>query len=419
MATNQLDLRPAWAPDLSGPPLKKEAKIKSLPLTGIRFFLALLVVLFHQAGPGTYLNAIRARIPTILDNIIRTGYLAVGVFFVLSGFVLAYNYPLNRSWSKPEWIRFGIARFSRIYPVYCVGLILISPFVGLPLLKHLATVNVGKEIGIILLNAGLLQAWIPATALYWNGPGWSLSNEAFFYLCFPLAGFALWRLADMRHLMGATTLLWVLAVAPAIVAVALPLAGFGDVPANGGHATADPFWTTLLEFNPLLRFPEFCIGIATARAYRTLAKRAGGWWVGRGHYLYLPAILVEVIVISFAGTIPFPLIHNGLLTPLHALAILGMALEGGWLARILSGEPFQFLGGASYSMYILAHPIACWTTVFFTKFSPRAANGPLELLVNISAVIGLASLLFKTIEEPANRLLKKGLAVRLIPAGNR
>ena len=52
-------------------------------LTGLRFFLAIWVVLFHL-GPSF-------DIP-IVNEICDKGYWGVDVFFVLSGFIIALNY---------------------------------------------------------------------------------------------------------------------------------------------------------------------------------------------------------------------------------------------------------------------------------------------------------------------------------------
>lgn len=67
-------------------------------LTGLRFVLALWVILDHLTGPGMMLEASARDLPPVLYALIRGGYLAVTTFFVLSGFVLA------RSYAAMEWI---------------------------------------------------------------------------------------------------------------------------------------------------------------------------------------------------------------------------------------------------------------------------------------------------------------------------
>jgi peptidoglycan/LPS O-acetylase OafA/YrhL len=113
------------------------------------------------------------------------------------------------------------------------------------------------------------------------------------------------------------------------------------------------------------------------------------------------------MVIARCNSLPYPLLHNGLLAPLHSLVILGFALGGGILSRLLSLRPLVFLGNSSYAMYILHMPTATWMEiiarrVFFTKLSGFA-----DVVLYLLIVICLSAIVFKFIEEPANRVLKK------------
>ncbi len=106
-----------------------EGKNAQLPaLTGLRFVLALWVVLHHLTGKGMMLEPWAASLPAEVRAIIRGGYLAVSTFFVLSGFVLALSYRQN-SWTRTSLIRYGVARLARVYPNYLLSLLIISPFI--------------------------------------------------------------------------------------------------------------------------------------------------------------------------------------------------------------------------------------------------------------------------------------------------
>src|SRR5580704_7306778 len=58
-------------------------------LTGLRFFLALWVILHHLTGKGMMLEQWESQLPHAAQSLLRSGYLAVQTFFILSGFVLA------------------------------------------------------------------------------------------------------------------------------------------------------------------------------------------------------------------------------------------------------------------------------------------------------------------------------------------
>jgi len=348
-----------------------------LPLTGIRFFLALWVICFHQAQPNGYLREALARLPNVIGDCFQTGYMAVGVFFILSGFVLSYSYDLAGAWPPSRLAQFAVARFARIYPVYCLGLVIVAPMV---ISGHYTGVRVVKDTVVAFLNLTLLQAWIPKLALSWNPPGWSLSGEAFFYCCFPLIGAALWRLSRWRTLAIAAILLW-------IASVIVPLLAFIGLGPEG--ILGNQFWTNLLAFNPLLRLPDFLLGIVLCRVFH----EARGSLEGRGYWLYLPGLVLELVAIAYGGFVPLPL-RSGLFLPIHCLAILGLALDGGSLARLLSTRPIVFLGQVSYSMYILHMPLMMWMN--------RALDKP-TMSVYLVTVIGLSALVFKVRPSRASR----------------
>ena len=384
-------------------------KLQLLPLTGIRFFLALWVVVFHQASSDGYLETWIATLPAVFFCLLRTGYMGVGLFFVLSGFILSYNYPLDQRWQPAQLTRFAVARFARIYPAYCVGLLLFAPFVVFALIKNPSPANVGKEMAVATLNWTLLQSWIPQTALSWNSPGWSLSNEAFFYCCFPFAGVAIWRCSSLKSLLAIGLVIWGASLVAPLAAVSAPIAGFGNVPATSSLPAGDPFWCNLIKFNPLLRLPEFCVGILLGRAYYYYLGSRNTQLLGRGYWLYVPGIFLELVATANGNTLQYPLAHNGLLLPLHSLVILGFALGGGAVAQFLSLRSLVFLGNASYSMYILHFPIEVWMNSIGRHFFHLTLGGVGITLLYVLIVICLSSLVFLFIEEPANRVIKKKL----------
>jgi len=176
-------------------------------LTGLRFFLALWVVVFHlvPATPGLAIAWLPGA-PDAVNCLLRTGYVAVTVFFVLSGFVLAYNYDLGAPWCGKQRRRFAIARFSRVYPAYFAGLLSLIPVAVYRLWRDIPLGEYSFSSGI--LNLLLLQAWSPRHALSWNYPGWSLSCEAFYYAIFPFLGVWLWKARSPRAGAAAIGALW-------------------------------------------------------------------------------------------------------------------------------------------------------------------------------------------------------------------
>ena len=148
------------------------AAIRNPPLpalTGIRTLLALAIILFHFTPPHLGL------LYPIIDN----GYVFVGAFFLISGYVLTYNYADRaKTLSKRE---FWLARFSRLYPVYLLVLI-----ISIGMLKDEWQARPHAEFWQgILLTPFVLQGWSPSVATFWNTVAWTLSSECMLYIAFP------------------------------------------------------------------------------------------------------------------------------------------------------------------------------------------------------------------------------------------
>jgi peptidoglycan/LPS O-acetylase OafA/YrhL len=350
-------------------PTKRPLADSHLPaLTGVRFFLALWVILHHLTSRNMMLEGWARTLPEEVRNFIRGGYLAVGAFFVLSGFVLGRRYDAPR-WTRTSLFNYGLSRFARIYPVYLVSLVLILPLVILDW-KPAWMAN----------YVFLLQGWSDP-GVYWNTPAWSLSCEVFFYLLFPLAVL----LFRARNWPG------VLAVATAACLLTATLRNIGMPEA----------------WKPLLHFSDFLIGVAAADAFALLPR----WPRGKGAWLYLPACAASVAVIARPDILARGLTLNGTLRPLNAIALIGLALGGGALGRFLSHELTVYLGKASYSMYILHIPLL-WYYNFPRDFNhlPAVVNACLYTLL----VIAVSAAVFRWIEEPANSNLRKRFKARAL-----
>ena len=150
-------------------------------LTGLRFVAALHVLLYHavftfsRASVHLPVGPVRA--------LVGSGYVSVGLFFVLSGFVLAYAYTRDGRGEMTATVgRFYRARLARIYPLHLLGLFAALPLFALGSLEnHVDSATVVKEgarqLGICAL---LAQAWIPSHVFDLNGPAWSLSASSHF-----------------------------------------------------------------------------------------------------------------------------------------------------------------------------------------------------------------------------------------------
>jgi peptidoglycan/LPS O-acetylase OafA/YrhL len=325
-------------------------------LTGLRFILALWVILHHLTGPGAELERAAQHLPHPVYAFIRGGYLAVATFFVLSGFVLARSYG-SGEWHPERLRRYAMARFARIYPVYALSLALVVPFM-------IADRTPGKP-GLIVDYGLLLQGWTGHLPVGWNTPAWSLSCEVFFYICFPLALVALIRVHPA-----------VLAVAACLLTRALFLLGVRD------------------EWKPLVHFADFLMGMAASSLYDSLKRSR---WAGSGDWFYLPGAALGAALIAWPEVLPKALDLNTALRPLNAILLVGFALGTGLAARLLASPLSVYLGKASYAMYILHIPVLWWLKRWAPHISPAAY---------VAAVILVSAAVYRYYEEPVSRYLR-------------
>ncbi|MFY9685160.1 MAG: acyltransferase, partial [Pseudolabrys sp.] len=243
-------------------------------LDGLRFMAAMLVAGGHYASIFSQGSA-SGPVTTL------TG-LGMTLFFVLSGFVIHYNYC--GTIPKAGGIRaFAIARFARLYPLYVALFIVDFSYTGL--FDRGACGRAG-EAGHSLALANYLtltQSWYYAVIcksplIYQYGPvavvTWSISVEAFFYVVYVgIAKFIARGQWSARRVIGFSAASYLAVVVylfgcahlqPEIDRAGLSL--FGPV------ATVDASYDTsllrwLFYFNPAARLGEFFLGMGAAHLF--------------------------------------------------------------------------------------------------------------------------------------------------------
>lgn len=133
----------------------------------LRGFAALSIMLHHYSSWSD--------VSTIFDNLLdKLGYYGVEVFYVLSGYTLAFVYLKQGLKTKKSVLKFYIKRVFRIFPLLW--------------LVSLVTILLEKEVPsleIMLVNlTGVFSVY--KIDSYIAVGAWSIGNEIFFYLCFPI-----------------------------------------------------------------------------------------------------------------------------------------------------------------------------------------------------------------------------------------
>jgi peptidoglycan/LPS O-acetylase OafA/YrhL len=339
-------------------------------LTTLRFPAAMAIVLFHFL------------VYTPCPRWVWEGFNAgVSFFYVLSGFILYYNYVdlTDRGF-------FWIARFARIWPVHLFSLALafgLLPFVALD----------GHASWEITLPANifLLHAWIPfqGSALGYNGVSWSLSVEAFFYACFP------WLLRLMKS-RGAAPLLTVsLVVAFAIVCLSTIL-----VPR---------YALFVWPFNPLTRLFEFVLGMAACRWWirERAASPSGRGWTGLelSSLAVSGALVIGAPVVIHAVDAANPVgywMGSEISAVAFAATIWIFAHQDGLISRALSGRVCEWMGEISFALYMCHQILLRW-------LDPKPMTDPwvaTEFFIPYAvASLALSAAIFHLVETPVRRAI--------------
>lgn len=352
-------------------------------LTSLRGIAACAVVAMHFSST-MQLDCI-ATIPSLAPH----GYLAVDMFFVLSGFIMAYTYlasfqKMNR---RHAYRAFIAKRVARIMPlnVTLVALIIIIGLILTWIFKYnpLFETRPHHALEDFFTNALLLPGIGIGNSVDW--PSWSIGTEFVAYLFFPAL---IWIAFDHN---------WKISLGVAIFSIlALLSICLGNVSLNPDGFHAQHIFPT----RDMIRcISEFILGLL---AYRLFLSGLFRKFLKNDAFTLMLVSLVAVFIFfrlgDFFAILLFPMI------------VLALALNQDRVARVMETPILYFLGLISFSLYLVHDPFRAPILDFIRYLHPAPLTPVLALSAAALSTIMMilpASAAYWLIERPGRTFVRR------------
>ena len=307
----------------------------SLYLDAVRFLAALVVFASHMG----YYRFTHGNMQWIRD--LNLGSDAVVVFFVLSGFVIAYTtFARNRGPGA-----YAEARLARLYSVIIPALVLTFALdtLGTRFEPHAYEgwwYNGEDQFGqIFRMLTFMTQVWSDNIRVGSNGPFWSVAYEAWYYAGFGVAVFCRGRTRML--LLG----LMALVVGPRVLLLA-PCWLLGVLlqqAVHHGHAARlSPVTGWILTLGPWILYA----GALVLDVPGTLTVET---------YILLGQVASPYDVLGFSDEFLWNFLIAALIS-LHFLGVYRLARQADWIGPRAEAA-IRWCAGATFSLYLFHYPI--------------------------------------------------------------
>jgi mycarose O-acyltransferase len=362
-----------------------------------RFFAALLVVLHHVASGWPH--------STFLYNVYIIGDIGVSFFFMLSGFVLMFNYRQGISYKE-----FILRRIIRIFPIHiiCTTIAILSyHFFKFSLAGYIDSGTIFEKI----CNYLLIHAWLP---LQWsdkfsylaqtlNGVSWTLSCELFFYLLAPFIFKYLLKL-DLKSLI----IVFLILLSITLYILVLSLNFFSEI------------FIYFLKITPYIRICEFifgsiCAGILKLLIIKNQNSNSIHFKTERLSRLIVIIFLFAIIsyiccYIFLYGYLIADFFQVYIFVPSFISIVFSLAYYDYYNKsyKIFSNKVLLSLGDSSFILYMI-HALFLGYFVYkikTTNFFNLLPSNEIITLIYLVIVVSMALVIYKYIDSNIQRKLK-------------
>lgn len=342
-------------------------------LAGLRGICAWWVVIYHS------LNLMGDSLPRPVTGFLVHGYLAVDLFFLLSGFVIFLGYHVSLSRDFPQSIRkFYWHRFTRIYPLHFVMLgAYLALFIAFYFFSSSGSPPNSYTWSTFFQSMFLVHMWV-GSDLTWNVPSWSISSEWFVYLFFPFMAYGLRKIRGGIGLHVFTLL--------AIALLLHLIYSLSGVVSLGAEIPRMALIRTMLEF---------LMGVLVASLYVNHKS-----FLEKYRHTFLAGVLV-LCVCYIATAIP----DHVLIPVAFALLIAYLSTTSSWITRFLSSPTLVYLGEISYSTYMVHYLVYDLLKALFV--SDLQQVNQLYVWLSFLVVLLLSMLLHHAVDMPSQKFFRR------------
>ncbi len=383
--------------------MKAEIRGEIKALTGLRIIAALWVVLFHFRPMLTDMS------PEFRENlapVLNSGAQGVDLFFILSGFVLTWNYldRMGGAWSMRATVHFLWLRLARVWPVYLLTMhlaaliVILSLHVGhvpLPEVRDLTAISYVRQVLLVQL---WFEPFFDNTS--WDGPAWSISAEWLAYLLFGLIVLIILRLERATRARSLMLLAFVACLPPVLLLLA---SGYFYTP-----------WSWLPRI-----VTQFVAGALACAAVRRLRLSNRARYLAGYLSLLLVVVMVGILYWFDAHPISGVVDSGGVVDVLFVPLVITLAIGLGSLPWVLSTRLMVYGGEISFCLYMvheLVHTGWGWAVLQF-ELTPQDSPWKWNVIGLIAIAVLLSILMYHFVEEPARRWMRRMVGARPAPAG--
>lgn len=323
----------------------------------------------------------------VLKIFYEQGWLAVELFFCISGFVFCYVYEQKILSEKISIRNFILLRLARLYPLFLITLAVITGLQFAAIRMEGATfVYPNFTVYHFLQNLLFLQMGWFTDGFSFNGPSWSLSVEM---VCYILFFFILIHFRKKQQHLAAYIIMILI-----------------------GLTIYKTHWNfPLLNIWMARGFICFFTGALSYHIIIPLQKSKAHGWIAGG----LTLILTGFVFLYYRyGAKPFgdfQLVFSIFIAP----ALLVISLCSVVFKRILEAKPLVYLGELSFSVYLWHFPVQAAIHLISKKTAIQYSSYGF-FFAYIAVTLLVSCLSYELFEKKINAALKRRINKPLLSA---